>query len=223
MSVLLVKKLIEDDMLDLGKLVIAHYKKIGLSESEAIVLSELAKQIKRGESFLSASKIADKVAMEKDKLLDILDGLIKKNYITIQVRKNDKGKETEIFHLDNTIEKIITHYEKKIQEDFLSDEGAYASEEDEIVHLVETHMKKQLTPLEAQMIEKWLNEDGYDKETIKHALLDAAKGNNFTMSYVDSLLLAWDREEKKEEETVYRPEKSEALKAFFASFDDDDD
>jgi len=209
-------------MLDLGKLVIAHYKKIGLSESEAIVLSELAKQIKRGESFLSAAKIADKVAMKKDKLLDILDGLIKKNYIAIQVKKTDKGKETEIFHLDNTIEKIITHYERKIREDFLSDDGAYASEEDEIVHLVETHMKKQLTPLEAQMIEKWLNEDGYDKETIKRALLDAAKGNNFTMSYVDSLLLAWDREEKKEEETVYRPEKSEALKAFFASFDDDD-
>jgi DNA replication protein len=223
MSVLLIKKLIEDDMLDLGKLVIAHYKKIGLSESEAIVLSELAKQMKRGESFLSASKIAKKVAMDKAKLLDILDGLIKKHYITIQVKKNQNGKETEIFHLDNTIEKIIARYEKSIRDDFLDANQAYASDEDEIVHLVETHMKKQLTPLEAQMIEKWFNEDGYDKATIKRALLDAAKGNNFTMSYVDSLLLAWEREEKKEEETVYRPEKSEALKAFFASFDDDDD
>ena len=114
MDITVFKKLLDDNILDFSKLLIKYYKSIGLSEIEAFVLIELDSQKSQGNTFLNPTKIIKNMTIPKDELLGILDGLMKKGYLTIQLKKMKSGKETEIFYMDETILKIVSFIEKEI-------------------------------------------------------------------------------------------------------------
>ena len=219
MDLLLTKKMIEDEIIDFDKLVLKNYKAIGLTEIEAFVIIELHQQVKQGNTFLNPSKIVKNITITKDELLEILDSLMKRQYMTIRLKKQKNGKETEIFLLDDTIQKILNNYANSIKDDLINQPKQYATNAEEIVDLVETQFQKQLTPLEVEIIQKWLDEDKFDILDIKKALLDAIKANKSSLSYVDGVLLRRRLKQSKKAETAYDPDKSAALKAFFDSWD----
>lgn len=219
MDYLLVKKLIEEGILDFDKLILNNYKAIGLSEVEAVVIIELNKQMGLGNTFLNPTKISKNITLPKEELLTILDGLIQKKYLSIHMRKTKAGKETEVFLLDETIQRIFLVYQKAIQEEIMNQPKQHRTSAEEIVDLIETQFQKQLTPLEIEIIQKWLDEDHFELLDIKSALLDAVKANKFSLSYVDGILIKRRAKSKKTAEVTYYPENSEALKVFFDSWD----
>ncbi|MBN2504743.1 MAG: DnaD domain protein [Bacilli bacterium] len=216
----LIRKLIEEDIIDFNKLILKNYRLIGLTEIEAFVVIELHQQMRQGNTFLNPTKIAKNVTISKDELLEILDNLIKRQYLTIRLKKTKSGKETEIFHMDETIAKIISSYHKSMRDDIINQPKQYATNAEEIVDLIETQFQKQLTPLEIEIIQKWLDEDKFDILEIKNALLDAIKANKFSLSYVDGILVKRKAKSKNENKVNYDPGKSEALKNFFDSWDE---
>ncbi|MCK5731646.1 MAG: hypothetical protein KAH13_01370, partial [Tenericutes bacterium] len=106
MDYAVIKKLIEEDVIDFDKMLLKNYKKIGLSEIEAFLLIELHGQRKRGITFISPTKLVKKLTISEEKLLQTLDGLIKKQYLVIRLVKQGANKETEDFSLDNTVAKL---------------------------------------------------------------------------------------------------------------------
>lgn len=219
MDYAVIKKLIEEDIIDFDKMLLKNYKRIGLSEIEAFLLIELNNQKKAGHTFISPSKLVKKLTVSEEKLLQTLDGLIKKKYLIIRLIKQDKGKETEDFSLDNTISKLIDVYKTQIKLEVTKTEKTFDSKEEEIVDLLENQFQKQLKPLEIELIQKWINEDNYTIDDIKRAILDAIKANKSTISYVDGVLLKKSKTKKKQNTQKYNTEKSEALKAFFDSWE----
>ncbi|MBU1144846.1 MAG: DnaD domain protein [Firmicutes bacterium] len=215
----LAKKLIEDDILDFQKMMFKNYKFIGLSEIEAFIIIELHNQMRQGNTFLNPSKIIKNITISKDELLTILDSLIKKGYLSIQLKKTKSGKDTEIFFLDGTIQKILLYYQKVIKDEIINQPKKYETNEEELVDMIESQFQKLLTPLEIEIIQKWLSEDHFEMLEIKKALLDAIKANKYSISYVDSILIKRRAKLKKSSDVVYNPEKSEALKAFFDSWE----
>lgn len=219
MDYAVIKKLIEEEIIDFDKMLLKNYKKIGLSEIEAFLLIELNNQKKLGQTFISPSKLVKKLTVSEEKLLQTLDGLIKKQYLIIRLVKQAKGKETEDFSLDNTVMKLIEVYKGQIKTDVTKTNNTYDSKEEEVVDLLENQFQKQLKPLEIELIQKWINEDNYSIDEIKRAVLDAIKANKSTISYVDGVLLKKTKTRKKTNKTKYDTEKSEALKAFFDSWE----
>ncbi len=219
MDYAVIKKLIEEDIIDFDKMLLKNYKKIGLSEIEAFLLIELNNQKKTGQTFISPSKLVKKLTVSEEKLLQTLDDLIKKKYLIIRLIKQDKGKETEDFSLDNTVSRLIDVYKTQIKLEITKSEKTFDSKEEEIVDLLENQFQKQLKPLEIELIQKWINEDNYTIDDIKRAILDAIKANKSTISYVDGVLLKKSRTKKKQNTQKYNTEKSEALKAFFDSWE----
>ncbi|MDD5601558.1 MAG: DnaD domain protein [Candidatus Izemoplasmatales bacterium] len=219
MNYLLAKRLIEDGILDFDKLVFRQYKSISLSEIEAFILIELWHQKQQGNTFLNSAKIGKTVTIPKEELLTILAELMKKELLTIQIRKTKSGKETEAFSLDNALEKLLAAYEDEIRDEIINRPKKFSSSADEIVGLIETHFQKQLTPLEIEIIQKWLDEDHFELLDIKKALLDAVKANKHSLSYVDGILVKRRAKAKPTDATTYNHEKSEALKTFFDSLD----
>jgi len=71
-------------------MIIKNYKAIGLSEFEAFIILELHQQMKQGNTFLNPTKIIKNITITKDDLLIILDGLIKRQYLSIRLKKNQK-------------------------------------------------------------------------------------------------------------------------------------
>lgn len=214
----IIKKLIDENIIDFDKLLLRNYKQIGLSEVEAFLLIELNNQKKHGDTFISPSRLQKKLTIPEDRLISLLDALMKREYLKIRLVKNG-GKETEDFSFDQTIEKIIQVYKGKIKREITESDKTYNSLEEEIVDIIETHFQKQLRPLEIELIQKWVNEDKYSLEEIKRALLDAVKSNKSSISYIDGVLLKRARSKTSKKQKKYNPEKSEALKAFYKSWE----
>ncbi|MGD9909088.1 MAG: DnaD domain protein [Candidatus Izemoplasmatales bacterium] len=219
MNIALVKKLMDDQILDFPKLLMTYYKDIVLSEMEAFVILELYKELKLGNTFLNPSTLEKKMTIAKDELLVILDGLLKKGYLTISFVKQKNGKEKEVFLIDEVIKKLLASVESKVKEEFFDMSGSYQTEAEEVAVIIETQFHKQLKPLDIEMIQKWLEQDNYQLMDIKQALLDALKANKFSMSYVDTMLLKRRNALKKTTVKSEKQEKSEALKSFLGSFE----
>lgn len=214
----LMLKLIEDGILDFNKLILKNYKFLGINETEAFVLIELNSQKKKGITFLNPSKLIKNLSLSMDELVLVLDQLIKKGLLTIESKINDNGKETEFYHMNKAIKIIIDYYNKAIEDARVNKNKKYGSLEEEIVDIIETEFQKQLTPLEIEIIRKWVTEDHFEVLDIKKAILDAIKANKYTLSYVDGILVKRRASMKKEKEVAYNSENAEALKTFFESW-----
>ena len=214
----LIIKLIEDGILDFNKLILKNYKYLEINEAEAFVLIELNNQKKKGITFINPSKLIKNLSLSMDDLIAVLDQLIKKGLITIESRLNENGKETEFFHMNKAISIIMEYYQKKIDEARINKKTKYGSLEEEIVDIIEDEFQKQLTPLEIEIIQKWVKEDRFEILEIKKAILDAIKANKDTLRYVDGILVKRRASAKKAKEVAYKSENAEALKTFFDSW-----
>ncbi len=219
MNIELVKKLIDESILSFEKLLMKHYKDILLSELEAMVLLELYHQKEKGNTFLNPTKIIKSMTIPKDDLLMILDGLIKKGYLTIQLKKQKNDRETEVFFLDETIKKILAFLENQIRLEIMNDSQQFSSPIEEIVSIIETQFHKQMSPLEVEIISKWISQDAYNLLDIKKALFDALKSSRFSISYVDTILLKRKKAVEKKDVEVGKTEKSAALQTFLDTWD----
>ena len=214
----IIKRLIDEDIIDFDRLILKNYKQIGLSEIEAFLLIELNNQKRAGETFISPSKLVKKLTISEEKLISLLDSLMEKQYVVIRLVKVD-GKEKEDFSFENTIVKIIEIYKTIIQLEITDSPKTYNTIEEEIVDLLENQFQKQLKPLEIELIQKWISEDNYSLDEIKRAILDAVKSNKSSISYVDGVLLQRTKNTKKAAKKKLSPGKSEALKAFYDSWE----
>jgi len=215
----LISKLIEEGILDFNKLILKNYKQLGINEAEAFVMIELNNQKKKGTTFLNPSKLVKNLSLTVDEIMTILEQLMKKGLVSIEMIVNENGKENEVFHLNKAISLIVDYYKKTIEESIINNKSKkFGSQEEELVDLIETEFQKQLTPLEIEIIRKWVSEDQFDTLEIKKAVLDAIKANKYTLSYVDGILVKRRASIKKAKEVTYKSEDAEALKAFFDSW-----
>ncbi len=219
MDYALINKLIEEEIIDFDRLLLKNYKDIKLSEVEAFVLIELNNLKKKGITFIVPSKIVKRLTITENEATKILDGLMQKKYVTFRLVKKNSGKETEDFSLENTVRMILDLYTNRIKASILQTHKTYDSLEEEIADLIETQFQKQLKPADVELIQKWIHEDGYTKTTIKNAIVYAVRANKSTLSYIDGVLLNMSKNKDKVKTTKYNPEKSEALKKFFDSWE----
>jgi DNA replication protein len=218
MDLRLIQKWIDEGIIDFKELILQNYKNIGLNETDALIILELHKQSQAGMSFLNPKKLVKNIALPLDELLVVLERLIQNHFLTMEILKTESGKEAETFHLHPTIEKILKYNNQVLDDLQISSPKKYATSEEELVDLIETQFQKQLTPLEIEIIRKWVGEDRYPIFDIKKALLDAVKANKSSLSYVDGILLKRSRAAKTEKDVKYSAQEPEALKTFFDSW-----
>lgn len=219
MNYSLLKKLIEQGIVDHSKLILNNFRAMGLTEVEAFILIELFNQLLKGSTYLSTTKLGKQLSVSKDDLFTLLEGLIQRQYISIFLRKNKEGKDTEFFTLDGTLKRIVEQYEIQEQAEILDDKKTDQTPHEAVVNLIEDQFQKQLKPLEIELIQKWIEEDHFSLLDIRKALLDSVKAGKFSLSYVDSMLIKRRTKAKKSTDVTYHTEKSEALKTFFDSWD----
>lgn len=198
--------LMKKNIVDFNELVLNNYYKMGLDETEAIILIKLHSLLKRGITFINPDRLSKILSISKTKTSNRLESLIENGYIHIDLIKLPNGKESEMFNLDFFIEKVILNEldivnGKKLENNKAS-EGVLAD-------MLEQEMKKPLSVLDIQIITKWLNEDSYTFDQIEDALFKAVKSNKVTMKYIDNILL-----KSLDEKPVYKREKKSVMKDF---------
>lgn len=185
--------MIKKNIIDFTELVLNHYHKIGLDETDAIMIIKLHNLLQKNITFINPTKFSQLLSISSSTTMRRLNNLIEKGYIQFELVKNKQGKETEVFNLDNVIEKILLaqYEESKMSEMNLQ------SPEQELVRLFESEFRKPLSVLDIQTITKWLEEDEYRFDEIKHALYEAVKAGKPSIRYVDGILLHLTTEDEK--------------------------
>ncbi|MDY0023513.1 MAG: DnaD domain protein [Candidatus Izemoplasmatales bacterium] len=217
MEVMILKKMIEEGIVDFDKLLKNTYKDLGLSELEAFLLMELNALKMKGTSFITPKILTKKLTMTEDDAFNLMNELMKKKYLNFLLIKGDNGKQKESFDIDLTYRKIMEYYQDKVLDDMMTSKNTYDTLEDEIVELLERNFQKQLKPMEVEIIIKWIHDFKYTKEDIKEAIFQAIKANRFSISYLDSVLLKKRQVNQEIKVKKTGKKKSKVLKEFLES------
>lgn len=217
MEVLILKKMINEGIVDFDKLLKKTYKELGLTELEAFLLMELNYLKNKGIDFITPKILTKKLTISEEDAMKLLEKLMQNKYLSFSIMKGENGKQKETFNIDLTYRKILEYYQDLIVTEMMTSDSTYDTLEDEIVELLEKNFQKQLKPLEVEMITKWIHEYKYTKEDIKEAVFSALKANRYSISYLDGVLLKKRQVNQKVKVKRTGKKKSKVLKDFLES------
>ena len=170
---------LKNNLIDFEKLIIDKYSFLGLDEVEVIILVKLHKLLSTGNKF-SIDYISKNMTVSETIIRDKLVTLINNQFITLKLV--DKS---EIYSLDDTFKRLAELLEKEEVDDIKNEINEDIKK---IVSLLEKEFNKMLTPLELEIVYKWINDDKFSYDKIYEAVLETLKYKKNSIQYVDVLL-----------------------------------
>lgn len=198
MNLEIMKDLIKKNIIDFSELVLNNYYKLGLNETDAVIIIKLNYLLGTNKTYISPKELSETLSVSTQTTSKRLNSLIERGFIKLELVKKKNGKQTESFNLDLLIERILkSDYEEKAVDIIANNKNIEAK----LVKLFEEEFKKPLSVLDIQTITKWLNEDKYKYEEIKDSLFEALRSRKLSIKYVDGILL---KHENKVQPTKYK-------------------
>ena len=158
---------------------IKYYKKFDLENNELLMLIYLLNCNEK--LILDNKKISKDLYLEENEVLNIISSLIEKNYISIEMSKNN-GIIEEYISLDLFYEKINSYLIENDKKDNSSD----------IYSKFEKEFGRTLSPVEYETISKWI-ESNIPLELIEAALKEAILIGVNSIRYIDKILFEWNK------------------------------
>lgn len=175
-------KLFKEGYLNIEKLLLDKYVKLGLSENELIVLIQLL-NLNLSKKSISFKLIKSKVAFTMNKLNEIIDSLVSKGFVGIEVSmKNDK--QDCVLNPQMGLEKIIEYLENEKKLESLEENENQIKK---IAKLCEEELCRTLSSNDLITISHWV-EKGIAYDTIKWAIFDSIKSGRSSISYIDRVI-----------------------------------
>ncbi len=189
--------MIKKDYININKILIEYYQKLELTEQEFVLILNLIEFFKSDQLNISNNNLAKKMNMQTNDCNVVLNSLLNKGLITLNIEYTKTGKAKEVICIDEfitTIEKLILNN--------IKEETIHNSENKvkEIIDLCEKTLNKTLSPYELDIVISWI-ETNETIPTIKNALDIAIQKKATTLRYVDKIILSSknDKEEKVDE------------------------
>lgn len=168
--------------------VIKYYKELNIDGIEFLLLIYLLNQ--KGNIVFDFNKIANDLFIEPNMILDLINSLNEKNYISIEMKKTN-GIIEEFISIDlfyNKINSLIINTKK----------------EDTNINIYDTFEQefgRTLSPIEYQTINGWI-ENNISEELIKSALKEAILSGVNNLRYIDKILFEWTKKGYKNIEDI---------------------
>lgn len=188
----LLLRLIKECHLSLPSLMLKHYKEIGLTDQEMMLVIHIMAFKQEGKDFPTISELKERMTAEEMQLITMLQKLVQKGYLAIedQIEPNT-GVRAEIYQLDPLYErlaKLITS-----QQDASLDDSTEKSTNPNLYTIFEQEFGRPLSPIECETIAMWQDQDHYSDELITAALREAVLSNKLFIRYIDRILYEWQR------------------------------
>lgn len=186
-----------------------------------IYLTNLGNQI-----IFDPSRLASDLNLTLEEVLSYIDELSEKNYISLEVIKNDKNVMEEYIVLDLFYEKLTNMLIADINQEKKEEEI-----NSNIFEAIEKEFARPLTSMEYEIISAWL-EDGTKEELILEALKEAVYSGVCNLRYIDKIIYEWGKKGIKTAQDVAnnrlkfkeKQEKKEKLELFeYDWFEDGED
>ena len=167
---------VNNDLIIPGEIV-KYYDKLNLDGLSFILLIYLINQ--KGTIPFDPLKISNDLNIESSVVLELINELNEKNYIYIDMKKNN-GVIEEFISTDLFYNKLVSLILENEKQEHSTD----------IYSTFEKELGRTLSPTEINTINNWLEND-ISEELIIEALKESVLSGVFNLRYIDSILFTW--------------------------------
>lgn len=174
-----------------------NYKKLKITLEEFIFLMYLYN--KGNYEVFDPALFSSEINSSLEEIMSMVSNLTDKNYIKVEVRKNDKGLMEDIVNLDDFYTKLsLLLVDEVTKEEDHSNSNIY--------DMIEKEFGRTLSPIEYEIIKAWLDSH-ISEELIKEALKEATFNGVSNLRYIDKILYEWGKKGFKTREDVLENKK----------------
>ncbi|WP_180530540.1 DnaD domain-containing protein [Staphylococcus haemolyticus] len=193
-----------------------HYSELGLTEKDLIILIKLIYASESSNKQPSVDELKLGSNMEPREITSIIQHLIQKDLLQLQVKKDEEGKFTEYMDLDGFFEKLSTILSQE-----QTNQKTNQTQQDfkDLFQYIETLFARPISPYEIETLNQWIDVDQHDFALIRAALDEAYSHDKLSFKYVDRILLNWKKnnvttteESKKVREQFNKPTMTQTVK-----------
>ena len=178
---------IEQGNVNISQLFFQFYRRLKISDEEAIMLLQIHSFQQAGNVFPTPDEIASRMSASQKSVTTMLQKFMQQGYLAIeQTTENDVL--TEIISLQPLWDRLLDCVFKEQHE---VKENTQKELEGEIFQLFEQEFGRFLSPMEIETISMWMDQDGHTPEVIRMALKEAVISQKISLRYVDRILFEW--------------------------------
>jgi DNA replication protein len=192
---------IEQKNVSIPELFFRYYKRLGISDDEALLLLQLIAFHSDNIDFPPPSALADRMHFTENEITAKLQRLLQKGFIEITQGIDSSGKIYEKYSMFPLWDRIIDLMEAQSMK---QEEFQKKNEEGELFSLFEQEFGRLLSPIEIETISLWLDQDHHPPKIIREALKEAVLAGKLSFRYIDRILFEW---KKKNIRTIQQIEK----------------
>ncbi len=178
----------KEGTLTVPSFLLTHYKMMGLTEQELVLLLQLQNFSEKGILFPTPSQLAERMTFQESECLFLIQSLMQKGFVKIE-EENNLEIGNEKYSLEPLYEKMLTHFlltQKKVEVKQAKEAG------ESLYTIFEQEFGRPLSPFECETLAMWMD-DGHEPEVIKAALREAVISGKLNFRYIDRILFEWKR------------------------------
>ncbi|MDC3413019.1 DnaD domain-containing protein [Aquibacillus sp. 3ASR75-11] len=179
-----------------------NYKKLGLNETEVMVIMQLHRFQSEGNFLPTPGDIAQYLTITEQGCANILRKLIQRNFLNIVQLNHAQQVIDETYSLENLWQQLF-ETEKDSETKTNVDE-----QQTNVFILFEQEFGRPISPFEIEMVTIWLDEDQHSPSLIKAALREAVLMGKLNFKYIDRILREWKKKGIKTVEQARKQSKS---------------
>lgn len=196
---------ISNGTVSIPQLFFKYYKKLKISDEEAMLLLQIHSFIEQGIDFPSHTDIAIRMDIPEQKVLFCLQALLKKGYVDIQQGVNHNNVLFEKMSLYPLWMRILDCNQT---EQIVQEELQESLDEGKLFQVFEQEFGRLLSPIEIEMVSMWLDQDQHSPELIQQALKEAVLSDKINLKYIDRILFEWKKKNVKTSKDAMKQSKN---------------
>ncbi|MBG9982341.1 DnaD domain protein [Aerococcaceae bacterium DSM 111020] len=196
----------KDGSTNVPNIIFNRFGQLDISSNEMMLILYIMSQLNQGKTVNNFKKIANQLGWSVNEVMELINQLIEKDYLSIELETNESGKQDDHYTLRPFFNQLDQKfYQAPTQEETVENQEVLQHYTGNLVSLFEREFGRVLTPMELQTINQWLMSDNYSPEIIQLALKQAMMHQALNFSYIDKILLNW---QKQNITTAYEAQKN---------------
>ncbi|MFD1636139.1 DnaD domain-containing protein [Evansella tamaricis] len=169
-------------------MLMTSYKKIGMTETQFMVLMHIQQFSQEGNFFPTPNELQARMSIDEKECTNQLKELLKKGFLSIEERQEEDGRLSEAFSVKPLYEKMVLFLNNSLLD---SGKKTKQIEEGQLFRRFEEEFSRPLSPMEMEMISMWLDDDGHTPQVIEAALRESVVSSKLNFRYIDRILFDW--------------------------------
>lgn len=183
--------LLQERPIVVPRILFNNYRKLNITEEEFIIIMLIISLGNKIE--YNPDIFVRELDMEKHKVMEIINNLMSKNLISLEMVKN--GRKTEEYI------SLTLLYDKLLNIVIDTKDENNVEIDNSIFSVFENELGRLLSPMEIEQIKEWVI-TYKNEELIKSALKEAVLNNVSSLRYIDTILNEWNKKGYKSKEDI---------------------